>query len=213
MFRARNRPLSAREIADELGLHINTVRFHLDTLLRHGVLRREEREAHRDASGRGRPATRYVLAPGMDTGGPRNYKLLAEMLLSHLAVDSDPVGSARAVGASWGSYLVLPPAPAQQLSSEDAVSRVTRMLADIGFEPEARPAPDDDGVEVHLHHCPFLELTAVHRDVICSMHLGLTQGALERLGTPLQLRSLTPFADPYTCVSRLSSAASTEPSR
>lgn len=205
LFRARRRPLSAREIAEHLGLHVNTVRFHLDTLLRHGVLRREERERHRDisdVSGRGRPATRYVLAPGMDSGGPRNYKLLAEMLLSHLAGDPDPVASATGVGASWGSYLVLPPTPAQHLSSDDAVTRVTGMLADIGFEPQARPAPGDD-VEVVLHHCPFLELAAVHRDLICALHLGLMHGALERLGTPLRTRSLTPFADPNTCVSRL----------
>jgi predicted ArsR family transcriptional regulator len=200
LFRAGRRPLSAREVADVLGLHINTVRFHLDALVRQGTLRREEGRS----DGPGRPRTQYLLAPGMDRGGPRNYKLLAEMLLSHLASEDDASGAALGAGEAWGRYLVAPPAPGQRLSAAAALARLTELLSDVGFDPLVSTTPDA-GAEIRLRHCPFLELAETHRDLVCSLHLGFMRGALEQLGTPLRANSLTPFADPNTCVVRLAS--------
>lgn len=201
LLRAGGRPLTAREVADELGLHINTVRFHLDTLVRHGVLYRSGGQS----SGPGRPASQYALTPGMDRGGPRNYKLLAEMLLSHLVLDDDPVGAATRAGHAWGRYLVPPAAPGQRLSVDDALARLADLMADVGFDPQVS-TDGGTAIELRLRHCPFLELAEVHRDLICAMHLGLIQGALGQLDTPLQARSLIPFADPHTCVSHLTVA-------
>lgn len=198
LFRASQRPLSAGEVADELGLHINTVRFHLDALVRHGTLRREEGRS----DGPGRPRAQYALAPGMDRGGPRNFKLLSEMLLSYLASQDDPSGAAVHAGQAWGRYLVAPPAPGQRLSAEEALARLTELLSDVGFDPQS--ATDAAaGIEIRLRHCPFLELAETHRELVCSLHLGLMRGALEQLGTPLRAESLTPFADPHTCLAHL----------
>ncbi len=197
-FRASDGPLSAREVADELGLHINTVRFHLDALVRHGTLRREEGRSE----GPGRPRGQYVLAPGMDRGGPRNYKLLAEMLLSHLAADADAGGTAVQAGEAWGRYLVPPPAPSQRLSTADGLARLTDLLSDVGFDPQLSRAADAHP-EIRLRHCPFLELAETHRDLVCALHLGFMRGALEQLGIPLHAQSLTPFVDPHTCLVRL----------
>lgn len=208
LFRAGKRPLSAREIADELGLHINTVRFHLDTLVRHGVLHRADGES----SGPGRPASRYALAPGMDRSGPRNYKLLAEMLLSHLAEDPDPPGAAVRAGQAWGRYLVPPPAPGQRLTDDEALSRLSELMADVGFDPQTS-ADDADRVDMRLRHCPFLELAEVQHELICAMHLGLMRGALDHLGTPLHAESLTPFAEPHTCISHLSADPRPHPNK
>lgn len=198
LFRAAQRPLSARDVADELGLHINTARFHLDVLVRHGRLRREAGRSH----GPGRPRDQYSLEPGMDRGGPRNYKLLSEVLISHLAVEHNPSDAAVRAGQAWGRYLVPPPAPSQQLSSDDGVARLTEMLSDIGFDPQMSAGPGAD-IEIRLRHCPFLELAETHRDVVCALHMGLMQGALEQLAIPLRAQSLTPFADPHTCLARL----------
>jgi predicted ArsR family transcriptional regulator len=201
LFRASRRPLSAGEVAGELGLHINTVRFHLDALVRHGTLRREEGRS----DGPGRPRAQYALAPGMDRGGPRNYKLLSEMLLGHLAAEDDASGAAVRAGEAWGRYLVAPPAPGQRLSSADGLARLTELLSDVGFDPHVSPGADA-GTEIRLRHCPFLELAETHRELVCALHLGLMRGALEQLGTPLQAESLTPFADPHTCLARLAPA-------
>jgi predicted ArsR family transcriptional regulator len=200
-FRASRRALSAREVADELGLHINTVRFHLDTLVRHGTLRREDGRSY----GPGRPRAQYALAPGMDRGGPRNYKLLSEMLLSHLAAEDDPSGAALNAGETWGRYLVAPPAPGQRFSTADGLARLTELLADVGFDPHVSTTADA-GAEIRLRHCPFLELAETHRELVCALHLGLMRGALKQLRTPLRAESLIPFADPHTCVARLAPA-------
>lgn len=197
-FRASDRPLSVQEVADELGLHVNTVRFHLDALVRHSTLRREEGRA----DGPGRPRTQYVLTPGMDRGGPRNYKLLSEMLLSHLAAEDDAVGAAVRSGEVWGRYLVPSPAPGQRLTTEDGLARLNDLLTDVGFEPQTA-TESETGTEIRLRHCPFLELAETHRELVCALHLGMMRGALEQLGTPLRAQSLTPFADPHTCLAHL----------
>lgn len=202
LFRAAGRPLSAREVATGTGLHVNTARFHLDALVRQEVLRREDGLV----TGPGRPAGRYVLVPGMDRGGTRNYRLLAEMLLSHLATGPDPDDAALTAGAAWGRYLVRPPAPGQRLSAQESLARLTGLLTEIGFDPRLVSGPDD-ATRVELRHCPFLELAESRRDLVCTLHLGVMQGALEQLGTPLRAESLTPFAEPSACVARLAPRA------
>ena len=208
LVRAAGRPLSAREVATETGLHINTARFHLDTLVREGVLRREDGQA----VGPGRPPGRYVMVPGMDRGGLRNYKLLAEKLLSHLAADTDPDAAAARAGESWGRYLVQPPAPGRQLSREDSLDRLTDLLADIGFDPQVSAGPDAE-TRIELRHCPFLELAEAQRNLVCGLHLALMRGALDQLSAPLRAQSLTPFADPHTCVAQLAPADPTRAQR
>jgi hypothetical protein len=42
-----------------------------------------------------------------------------------------------------------------------------------------------------------------HQDVICSLHLGLMQGALARLRAPLGADKLVPFVEPGLCVAQL----------
>lgn len=199
LFRASPTPLTAREVSSELGLHLNTVRFHLDALVRQGILRREGGHA----AGPGRPSSRYSLVPGMDRGGPRNYKLLAEMLLSQLATQPDAAAGAAAAGAAWGRYLVQPLAPGQQISPQEALARLTDLLADVGFDPHPAP-PEATGLEIRLRHCPFLELAETHRELVCALHLGLMRGALEQLAVALYADALTPFADPQTCIAYLS---------
>jgi len=45
-------------------------------------------------------------------------------------------------------------------------------------------------------HVPFLELTEEQRDIVCPLHLGMTQGALAELGAPVAATGLEPFAEP-----------------
>lgn len=203
LFRTSQRPLTAREVAGEIGLHVNTVRFHLDILVRQGILRRVDGQAE----GPGRPRTQYSLVPGMDRSGPRNYKLLAEMLLSHLAAEDDAVAAAVGAGSTWGRYLMQPLAPGQRISAAEALSRLIDLLADVGFDPYLAGAENVEP-EIRLRHCPFLELAETHRDLVCALHLGLMRGALEQLHTPVRAKTLTPFADPHTCIAHLTSSGS-----
>ncbi|MFF2623130.1 helix-turn-helix transcriptional regulator [Oerskovia jenensis] len=72
---------------------------------------------------------------------------------------------------------------------------VVSLLDRLGFAPVA----DDDAASVALTRCPLLEAAYRNPEVVCSVHLGLAQGALERLGGPREGTSLLPFAEPGAC--------------
>jgi predicted ArsR family transcriptional regulator len=96
--------MSIVAIAETLDVHPNTVRFHLDTLVRTG---RVEQVAP-DRKGPGRPALMFRATRRMDTGGPRHYRLLAEILATDLAGNRDAEAKALAAGHAWGVQLKPP---------------------------------------------------------------------------------------------------------
>ncbi|GHK01148.1 hypothetical protein SY2F82_29450 [Streptomyces sp. Y2F8-2] len=111
-----------------------------------------------------------------------------------------PSGSAEAAreaGRAWGRYLADPPPPFRRLTEEEAITRLTALLADLGFAPEPEqgaPAPE----MIRLRHCPFLELAEEYGSVVCPLHLGLMQGALAEWAAPAPVTAtaLEPFAEP-----------------
>ena len=75
------------------------------------------------------------------------------------------------------------------------------LLDAVGFQSEARPT--EKGIEVRLRHCPFREVAQKHTDIVCAIHLGLMQGALDELGAPVAATSLDPFVTPQMCIAHL----------
>lgn len=139
LLRDASAPLGVNEVAERAGVHPNTVRFHLDALVAQGAV---------DASlekpaGPGRPRTVYEPRPGMDRGGPRGYHLLARVLLSRLA-STGPGAAAAATeaGRGWGRYLVDQPPPFHRMTEAESIDRLTGLLAELGFGPEAGPVPE-----------------------------------------------------------------------
>lgn len=202
-LREADGPLTVHEIAQRTGLHINTARFHLDGLVADGVAERTvESRAHP-----GRP--RILYAARSEATGPRSFGLLAEMLTGLVAGLDDFSGRAVAAGRAWGRHLVERPSPSERVSAAEATARLTKVLDAIGFQPTTRsPDPRSAGAEagvteVNLHHCPFLEVAERHTDVVCAIHRGLLDGALEELGAPMTTESLEPFVTPNLCVARL----------
>lgn len=214
VLRSSEAPLGVAELADAVGLHANTVRAHLDTLLEAGyVVRRTE-----PPRGPGRPRVVFEATAAPEDG--RNYRMLAELLARYLVATTDRPGEAAvaagrqfAVTGTRGTLAGGGPdgeahfgaGPARShvdvgdLSAEEAVRRLVRLLADAGFAPEASA----DGTQISLHHCPFRELAETQRDVVCGAHLGLIQGALEDLGAPVEATRLLPFVEPDLCVTTL----------
>jgi predicted ArsR family transcriptional regulator len=194
-LRESDRPLSAQQVAAQSGLHVNTVRFHLDGLVTDGLAKRASEERVIP----GRPRILYTVAA--EVPGPRSFALLAE-ILTGLVTSLDGAGPAAIeAGRAWGRHLVDRPAPSQRVDADDATARLDRVLDAIGFQPEVRTG--SDGTEVLLHHCPFREVAERHTDVVCAIHLGLMQGALDELRAPLQATSLEPLVSPNLCVARL----------
>jgi predicted ArsR family transcriptional regulator len=199
-LRSADGPLSVTDVAARLGVHPNTARSHLDALVEEGAVERTVEQP----AGPGRPRTVHRPRPGMDRTGPRGYRLLARMLLSRLAAAGpDGVEEAVQAGREWGGHLVEPPAPARTLRHDEALSRLVGLLDELGFAPEADPAPPAGAEEIRLRHCPFLELAEEYGPLVCQVHLGLMQGALTRLGSRARAERLEPFAEPDACLARL----------
>jgi predicted ArsR family transcriptional regulator len=199
MLRTAEGPLGVRDVAQRMGLHQNTARFHLEALVEAGL-------ATRETEGRetpGRPRISYRAVAG-GPAGQRRYRLLAEMLTTLIAgTMPEPAGAAEEAGREWGAYLTEQPPPYERLTAAEAVAKLTAIMAELGFAPQ----PEDDGGRQYrlcLRQCPFREVAQRHRDVICSLHLGLIRGALARLRAPLSADNLSPFVEPSLCVAHLS---------
>ncbi|MDQ2797493.1 MAG: ArsR family transcriptional regulator, partial [Actinomycetota bacterium] len=166
LLRRSGAPSSVADLADELGVHPNTVRFHLGALIEQG---RVERIVGL-STGPGRPPLGYRLRPGMDPQGPTNYRLLATMLTAYLAMSTKtPALAAAELGRAWGPTLIersTRPAPTR-VTKPRAVAQIVDMLADLGFGPEP---PSARAVEIRLRHCPFADLVADHAEVVCALH-------------------------------------------
>jgi predicted ArsR family transcriptional regulator len=197
-------PLGASEIAGQVGIHLNTARFHLGALMADGVIER----MLAGPSGPGRPRVLYRTRPGMARGGERRYRMLAEILLTCLTrTASGRAAAATDAGRVWGKHLIHRAAPLQQVSHADAVSRVIVLLDELAFAPETAAGDDGMAARVRLRHCPFLELAEQHRDIVCSLHLGLIQGAFAGLAAPVTASELIPFGEPDACLVELTPAS------
>jgi predicted ArsR family transcriptional regulator len=200
LLRAAESPLGVQDVADRVGLHVNSARFHLDALVEAGLAARTPRAR----STPGRPSMAYqAVDGGVAAAGQRHFRLLAEMLTSLVAgVLPDPGQAATQAGREWGRYLTEPPAPYQRPSAGEAIGKLTATLEDIGFAPEAAGAQAQPSV-LRLRQCPFREVAEGHQDVVCALHLGLMQGALAQMRAPVTADRLEPFAEPSLCLAHL----------
>lgn len=197
MLRASAEPMTIAAMADALDVHPNTVRFHLDSLVGDGQV--EQVEPGR--KGPGRPPSMFRAVRQMDRGGARRYRLLAEILMMAVSAEKDPRAKALAAGRAWGRTLDPRSESSPAMSSEKAIGRLVDVLDDLGFAPERRRFNGQQ--QVGLRHCPFLELAENRSSVVCPIHLGLMQGALETWHAPVAVERLEAFAEPDLCLTHL----------
>ncbi|TVS89632.1 helix-turn-helix transcriptional regulator [Mycobacterium helveticum] len=203
VLRASPDPMSIAAIAEVLGVHPNTVRFHLDILLGDGQVERVEP----GRKGPGRPALMFRAVRQMDRGGARHYRMLAEILAEALASERDPRAKALGAGRAWArrTQSAAQPPGAEAIGAAAAVDRLVGLLDDLGFAPERRTAAGRE--QIGLRHCPFLEIAENGTGVVCPAHLGVMQGALAAWGAPVSVRRLDAFVQPDLCVAHLAPRA------
>jgi predicted ArsR family transcriptional regulator len=189
--------MSIVAIAEQLGVHPNTVRFHLDSL----VADRQVEQVEHGRKGPGRPPMMFQAIRQMDRGGTRHYRMLAEILTMALAGDKDPRRKAMAAGRAWGQNLE---SSAEATTVEGAIDQLVEVLDDLGFAPERRTSNGEQ--LVGLRHCPFLELAETRSSVVCPVHLGLMQGALETWAAPVSVERLDAFVEPDLCLAHIAPA-------
>jgi predicted ArsR family transcriptional regulator len=185
-------PLDAVELARRVGLHPNTVRWHLGVLAEAGLVTSSPEPRTRP----GRPRIVFRAAEE-EPGGRQDYRLLAAVLAGSLSGSPEGVATAERAGTAWGRYLVERPLPLARMSADEAADHVVRLLDEHGFEPER------ENGDVLMHRCPFHDLAEQHGDVVCSVHLGLIRGALAEIGAPVTVTRLEPFVEPSLCRARL----------
>jgi predicted ArsR family transcriptional regulator len=191
-------PMSAHDVGARLGLHANSVRFHLDALVDAGLVTRD-REVR---TTRGRPRVRYAATTLAPRASRREYRALSTLLADVLHDRLPDAGSiAEQAGLRWAQ--TMPSGDRSGVASEPAaLELLVDTLADVGFE--SRVTGERDDLRVEVSHCPFLEVAEGREDVVCGIHLGLMRGVLERAGAPLGVRDLQPLVEPSLCVAHLS---------
>lgn len=171
---AQDRPVSRDESACAVGLSRATAAFHLDRLVRDGLLDAEFRRlGRRQGPGAGRPSKLYRrsdrdIAVSLP---PRDYNLAAQLLATAVSEAGTAGEPATAV------LLRVARAHGQRAGAGAQTGSLGEALARIGYEP--RP---EQG-RVVLGNCPFHALVEDHHDLVCGMNLALLEGLLEGLGT------------------------------
>lgn len=184
--------LDALELARRLGLHANTIRWHLGILADAGIVRSQP--AARTTPGR--PRIVYSLEPEPTEHAADEHRLLATVLTGALAGSTDGSERAEDAGREWGRYLMARD-PLARTTDDEAVGEVVQLLDGQGFEPESQ------GREIHMRRCPFHALAESQPEVVCAVHKGLMSGALSALGSELEVQGLDVFVRPDLCVARL----------
>ena len=162
------------DAAAALSLPRSTASFHLDRLVRDGLLAVEFRKlGGRAGPGSGRPAKLY--RPALDEVGAsvpeRSYDLAGELLASAIEASMAGGGSVRKALADT--------AYERGRSSAGGGASLEELLTGVGY----RPAPDGEGGFL-LMNCPFHRLADGHADVVCAMNGAFLSGALAACGIP-----------------------------
>lgn len=181
--------LTVAQVAQQVGGHPNASRAHLEALAADQLLT----GASSQPIGRGRPARRYRITPAGRralSGRPgSDYRELTHAFAALLSASGD-AAMAREVGRLWATELTR-----WETGDEpgaDAEERLLRLLAALDFGPEPRA----DGIM--LRTCPFVEEARLNPDVICGVHQGLVDAALQAWGDPTGAR-LQPFSSAEGC--------------
>jgi predicted ArsR family transcriptional regulator len=186
--------LDVRELGRRVGLHENTIRWHLGILGDAGLV-----DSSPAANGKpGRPRMLYHARRAVDEDPGRDeHRLLATILTGTLSELTDGEQRAEDAGRAWGQYLVRKPSPLERVTDEQAVTEVTRLLDEQGFAATA------DGLDIHMHRCPYHDLAEATPEIVCGVHRGIVSGALAELGSGLDMESLDVFVRPDLCIARL----------
>lgn len=197
-------PVGREEAARAVGIGRTLAAFHLDRLVKDGLLDVEYRRlSDRTGPGAGRTAKLYRRsARQVDITLPERRYDLAGWLLARTVSLTDQTSApvvevlslvARQHGADLAGEV------RQRASQQEPIDALRAVLGEQGYEP----AVGDDGVVV-LRNCPFRFLAEEHPELICGMNHELLRGLLAgvpemRLETAWDPRPASP-RPPACCV-------------
>lgn len=194
--------MSAAQLAAEVGLHVTTIRFHLDQLEAAALV-----ESHFvRQQGRGRPSKRYRIGSSPPSGhDPEALLPLTQILMEFFG--ETPNGAAMTpeqAGQEWAARHVVVDDHAQPAASPGQwlgkVGRAVDELHRWGYTANVKTSQEGRAVEIELRECPFIDVVKTRPDVVCGIHRGLLRGVLARLGEDAVDVSLSPLVEPNLCL-------------
>jgi len=171
--------LDTSRLATVVGLHANTVRWHLGRLQASGLVRSSPEQRRR----RGRPAIVFRLTPEGVVAGRDEYRFLALMLTDALAREATPYEA----GICRGRHL--------HEATPDL--SVAELLDQEGF------AAEQTADRIEMRRCPFSALAGDAPQIICGLHHGIIDGALAASESDREVERLDAFVEPMLCVAKL----------
>ncbi|WP_299556448.1 helix-turn-helix domain-containing protein [uncultured Mycolicibacterium sp.] len=177
--------VDARQVADALGIHVTTARFHLAALEEQGVLRRRRTGG---AGRAGRPRAVYEPAPRLD------YADIVALFAAHLGgTAAERETRAVRIGADLARR-----ARVARLRPEDTVAdMVVATLTELGFQVRS-VLTSFGATTVQICTCPLAEVAATAPEVVRGIQQGLIQEVIDRNADAVGARyqaSVTP--DPH----------------
>jgi predicted ArsR family transcriptional regulator len=173
------RPAGTVELAEQIGLHPNGVRLHLDRLEADGLVDRTS-----EPQSRGRPRDLWEIAPDALPGGhaPRAYADLGRWLAR--AMGSRSLRGIETTGREIGVELASP----HHASAEGTLKAA---LSALGFQPELEPG-ERGRLTVRLRNCPYRDAVRENQPAVCALHRGITRGLLEVTAPKAKLAAFEP---------------------
>ena len=175
--------LTTATVAEEVGVHPNVARHHLDKLAAGGYL--EVHTGKVAGGGAGRPSKRYSAVADAVTEFPVRSDDLVLSLLGRALTKLSPgeaESMAEEIGAEYGRAM------AAGLNGDDlehghrsmrsAIQAVADALTAHGFAAHAESRNDE--LRIISDHCPFGDV-AIDHPVICAVDRGMVRGMLSEL--------------------------------
>lgn len=232
LLRDNKEPLSVADVAAKVGIHINTARFHLESLVDAGLADR----AAQSRTTPGRPKVLYVgTLPNQTHERAQAYRLLADALTTAVARN---IPNATKVmydlGLTWGRYLTDTPSDDMDLTEDEIMAQLLAKLDALWFAPELAPLdraarsentmvalctdgrvlvgdlpdPTLGALSTHeviiMHNCPFKSAANRSPEVVCALHAGLINGTLAELGSNRRALEITPMVGEHHCAAPIS---------
>ena len=169
--------VSRDEAAETIAISRSLASFHLDRLVRAGLLEVTYRRlSGRQGPGAGRPSklyrrTRRQIGISLPE---RRYELLARLFAGPLNEARDAQLKTRLANAtrSFGQALG---ASYRRPTGRGSLRMLSQVLDRLGAEPY------DDGGAVRLRNCPFDSVAAGYPELVCGTNLHLIEGLIEGL--------------------------------
>jgi predicted ArsR family transcriptional regulator len=179
-FYVRQPEWTVDDTAKAAGVHRTVAHGHLEHLVALGYLAVGQRRGKS-----GKPANLYRLAgQQIEFSYPvRRFARLAGLLAEGLETrGQEGIDAAREAGRRYGASLVNKPA--------DSPQAALRELAPLGSDYIIA-----DGDQVLARNCIFRQACVVAPDVVCELHAGLLEGALQQAGLGVRAEALRNYAE------------------